>query len=89
MYKDNGFSKVQNCIEIGQIVLANTAPEGHKSINESLISLQEHWSSLASKMVETKVNLYSEIIVHLFKQLFVSFNHRQILMNQFKDGQDF
>lgn len=56
LYKDDGFNKVQNCIEIAQIVLANTAPEGHKSINESLTSLQEHWSSLATKMVETKVD---------------------------------
>lgn len=64
MYKDDGFSKVQNCIEIGQIVLANTASEGHKPINESLISLQEHWSSLATKMVETKVN---SIIYNLMK----------------------
>jgi len=56
LYKDDGFNKVQNCIEIAQIVLANTAPEGHKSINESLVSLQEHWSSLATKMVETKVD---------------------------------
>lgn len=61
LYKDDGFSKVQNCIEIGQIVLANTAPEGHKSINEALISLQEHWSSLASKMVETKVDSLFQI----------------------------
>lgn len=56
LYKDDGFNKVQNCIEIAQIVLANTTPEGHKSINESLTSLQEHWSSLATKMVETKVD---------------------------------
>jgi len=66
LYKDDGFNKVQNCIEIAQIVLANTAPDGHKPINESLISLQEHWSSLATKMVETKVDtkIYSKTLIN-------------------------
>lgn len=52
--KEEGFSKIQNLVELAQIVLANTAPEGHDSINKKLSNMQEEWSNLASLMVETK-----------------------------------
>lgn len=55
LYKDEGFSRIQTGVELGQTVLANTAPSGHQAINSALADLQEQWSNLASKMVETKV----------------------------------
>lgn len=55
--KDEGFSKIQNLVELAQIVLANTAPNGHDAINQTLAKLQEQWSNLASKMIETKAVL--------------------------------
>lgn len=55
LYKEEGFSKVQALVELAQTVLANTAPAGHQDINDELARLQEEWSALASKMVETKV----------------------------------
>ncbi|XP_050523464.1 muscle-specific protein 300 kDa-like isoform X2 [Daktulosphaira vitifoliae] len=61
LYKENGFNMIQNCTKKGQIVLASTTPDGHKAINDSLISLQEHWSALASKMLETKANIDESI----------------------------
>lgn len=56
MYKEEGFAKVQGIIEVAQSVLANTAPSGHEAINQVLGQLQEEWSALASKMIETKVH---------------------------------
>lgn len=55
--KDEGSVKIQNLVELAQVVLANTAPSGHEAINQALVSLQEQWSILASKMVETKATL--------------------------------
>lgn len=55
--KEEGFAKLQNIVELGQIVLANTAPNGHEAINQSISNLQEEWSNLASKIVETKALL--------------------------------
>lgn len=52
--KEEGFGKIQNLVELAQIVLANTAPEGHQTINKKLSNMQEEWSNLASLMVETK-----------------------------------
>ena len=63
MFRDEGFAKVQAVVELAQIVLANTAPQGHEPINHSVEALQEIWSKLASKMVETKVN--PETLYHL------------------------
>ncbi|XP_012253400.2 muscle-specific protein 300 kDa isoform X14 [Athalia rosae] len=60
-YKEDGFSKVQGIVELAQTVLANTAPPGHKAINDALAKLQEQWSALASKMLETKTNLDDSI----------------------------
>lgn len=54
LVKDEGFSKVQNVVELAQSVLANTATGGHDTINKSLAKLQEEWSALASKMIEIK-----------------------------------
>uniref|UniRef100_V9IG26 Muscle-specific protein n=1 Tax=Apis cerana TaxID=7461 RepID=V9IG26_APICE len=54
LYKEDGFAKVQGIVELAQAVLANTAPTGHKAINDAVGKLQEQWSALASKMLETK-----------------------------------
>jgi nesprin-1 len=48
-------------VELAQGVLANTAPAGHEAINDAVVKLQEQWSSLASKMLETKTNLDDSI----------------------------
>nr|XP_050869210.1 muscle-specific protein 300 kDa [Vespula vulgaris] len=61
LYKEDGFAKVQNIVELAQAVLANTAPSGHQAINEALAHLQEQWSAVASKMLETKTNLDDSI----------------------------
>lgn len=39
---------------MAQPILLTTAPQGHESINKKLAKLQNDWSSLAMKMVETK-----------------------------------
>lgn len=54
LHKEEGFSKIQNLVELEQTVLANTAPQGHDSINKKLSTMQEEWSNVASQMVETK-----------------------------------
>lgn len=46
---------------MAQPVLLNTAPQGHESINKSLAQLQNDWSTLAIKMVETKAILDQSI----------------------------
>lgn len=61
LYKEEGFGKVQSTVELAQTVLANTAPSGHDAINEMLARLQEEWSSLALKMIETKAILDDSI----------------------------
>lgn len=61
LYKEDGFAKVQGIVELAQAVLANTAPSGHKAINDAVGKLQEQWSALASKMLETKTNLDDSI----------------------------
>ncbi|KAB7507506.1 Nesprin-1 [Armadillidium nasatum] len=57
LYKEEGFKKVQVTVELAQMVLANTSPTGHDIINMEVNKLQEEWSSLASKLVETKTYL--------------------------------
>lgn len=57
MYKDEGFVKVQNTVELAQAVLANTAPSGHENINSTVDRLKEEWGLLAAKMMDTKANL--------------------------------
>ncbi|XP_076667923.1 muscle-specific protein 300 kDa isoform X16 [Andrena cerasifolii] len=61
LYKEDGFAKVQGIVELAQAVLANTAPTGHKAINDAVGKLQEQWSALASKMLEAKTNLDDSI----------------------------
>lgn len=61
LYKDEGYAKVQSVVETAQSVLANTATAGHPSINNSLKKLQDDWSVLAAKMVETKNQLDENI----------------------------
>ncbi|XP_072386756.1 muscle-specific protein 300 kDa isoform X12 [Diabrotica undecimpunctata] len=55
--KEEGSSKLQALVELAQTVLANTAPQGHNAINETLVRLQEEWSNLAAAMVEAKGHL--------------------------------
>ncbi|CAG9785832.1 unnamed protein product [Diatraea saccharalis] len=52
--KDEGFTKVQSLVELAQNVMANTAQTGHEAINNSLITLQEQWAALLSRIIETK-----------------------------------
>jgi nesprin-1 len=61
MYKDEGYAKVQGVVEMAQFILANTATTGHPAINDSLQKLQDEWSSLAAKMVDTKNQLDESI----------------------------
>lgn len=46
---------------MAQPVLLNSAPQGHETINKSLAQLQNSWSTLALKMVETKAILDQNI----------------------------
>ena len=57
MCKEEGFTKVQVTVELAQTVLANTAQNGHPPINTAVDKLQQEWSAVASKMVETKTYL--------------------------------
>ncbi|CAG0880678.1 unnamed protein product [Cyprideis torosa] len=57
LFKEEGFAKIQGTVELAQLVLANTAPNGHEVINEAVDKLQQDWSNLASKMAESKTNL--------------------------------
>ncbi|KAF5292004.1 hypothetical protein FQA39_LY14121 [Lamprigera yunnana] len=59
--KEEGSVKVQNLVELAQSVLANTAPAVHDLINQTLASLQDEWSNLASKMIETKAMIDDSI----------------------------
>lgn len=61
LLKDEGFAKVQTIVELAQTVLANTAPQGHTSINNALAGLQSEWSALALKMVDIKSSLGDSI----------------------------
>ncbi|ODN01313.1 Nesprin-1 [Orchesella cincta] len=61
LYKDEGYAKVQKVVETAQSVLANTATAGHPAINEALKKLQDDWSVLAARMVETKNQLDESI----------------------------
>ncbi|XP_059468655.1 muscle-specific protein 300 kDa isoform X2 [Neocloeon triangulifer] len=59
--KEEGFAKVQCTVELAQNVLANTATSGHAQINQAVNKLQEEWSSLASRMIDTKNQLDDSI----------------------------
>lgn len=61
MHKEESFNKVQKSVALAQVVLTNTKPEGHARINNTLTRIQEEWSNLASKMIETKVALDDSI----------------------------
>lgn len=56
---------------MAQSILLTTAPQGHDTINKSLAQLQNDWSALALKMVETKsileqsINQYSGLVDQL------------------------
>lgn len=53
---------------MAQPVLLTTAPQGHEAINKNLAQLQNDWSTLALKMIETKtmldqsINQYSGLV---------------------------
>lgn len=72
LYKDEGFSRIQTSVELAQTVLANTAPSGHRAINQALADLQEQWSNLASKMVETKVSIcLSSLVITVMDSILI------------------
>lgn len=54
LVKEEGFQKIQSVVELAQTVLANTASNGHPTINDKVSKLQEEWSAIASRMIETK-----------------------------------
>ena len=62
LFKEEGFGKIQSIVELVQIVLANTATHGHEAINKTVTDLQEQWSTLATKMIETKSLLDDSIL---------------------------
>ena len=61
MSKDEGFKQIQSTIELAQVVLANTSPDGHQQIKDSIESIQRDWNDLASKMAECKVSIDDSI----------------------------
>ena len=61
MNKDEGFKQIQSTIELAQLVLANTSPNGHQKIKDSIESIQKDWNELASKMAECKVSIDDSI----------------------------
>ena len=59
--KDEGFGKVQNIVELGQNVLANTATNGHTKIVDDMKNLQAKWSQLVAKLGESRVEVDDSI----------------------------
>ncbi|GAB6020485.1 hypothetical protein CHUAL_003173 [Chamberlinius hualienensis] len=55
--KENGYSKVQQVVELAQSVLLNTSIPGHAPINQAITTLQADWSKLAHKVTEAKIHL--------------------------------
>ncbi len=46
MNKDEGFKQIQTTIELAQLVLANTSPNGHQQIKDSIENIQRDWNEL-------------------------------------------
>jgi nesprin-1 len=61
MYKEEGYTRIQRVVEEAQSILANTATTGHPKINETVQKVQDEWSTLAAKMVDTKNQLDENI----------------------------
>ena len=61
LLKDEGFGKVQNIVELGQNVLANTAASGHNKIVEDMKTLQTNWSQLVARLGESRVEVDDSI----------------------------
>ena len=61
LLKDEGFGKVQNIVELGQNVLANTATSGHSKIVEDMKNLQINWSRLVARLGESRVEVDDSI----------------------------
>lgn len=61
MFKDEGYAKIQNVVELAQGVLANTSTSGHPDINQAVQKVQDEWSMVAAKMVDTKNQLDENI----------------------------
>ena len=59
--KDEGFGRVQNIVELGQNVLANTATNGHAKIVDEMKNLQTRWSQLVAKLGESRVEVDDSI----------------------------
>ena len=57
LLKDEGFGKVQNIVELGQNVLANTATSGHNKIVEEMKNVQSNWSLLVARLGESRVEV--------------------------------
>lgn len=55
LYREEGFSRVESTLELAHKVSAWTAANGHEPINNRITLLQDQWSALAAKMIETKV----------------------------------
>lgn len=77
---------------MAQPVLLTTAPQGHEPINKSLAQLQNDWSTLALKMVETKsmldqsINQYSGFVDQI-KNILKSIDWIEKLMAELSEFQ--
>lgn len=61
MVKDEGYAKIQSVVEMAQSILVNTATIGHPQINDTVQRVQDEWSTLAARMVDTKNQLDENI----------------------------
>ena len=61
LLKDEGFCKVQNIVELGQSVLANTSTSGHHKVVEEMKELQSNWSQLVARLGESRVEVDDSI----------------------------
>lgn len=78
---------------MGQCVLANTAPRGHEHINNTLEALQQEWSNLVARIIDTKVifiylplNTYSLPLIRNANLKFVFSYYSQCWMSVYKNG---
>ena len=84
--KDEGFCKVQNIVELGQSVLANTSANGHSKIVEEMKDLQGNWSQLVARLGESRVEVDDSIskwsgFLDAINQLQVSVTNMEKIFN--------
>merc|ERR1719397_1300749 len=84
--KDEGFCKVQNIVELGQSVLANTSTNGHNKIVEEMKDLQTNWSQLVARLGESRVEVDDSIgkwsgFLDAINQLQVSVTNMEKIFN--------